>query len=439
MSKDNVKDAQNKAVSKKLVTSINCTTFSDIEPQDVDWLWYERIAIGKVTVIAGDPGLGKSLMTAALAAHISTGSAWPVDHATCPVGDVLIMSAEDDPDDTIRPRLDAAGADVAHVHYIGLVNDFQQDGTAYQRGFDLDNDLDLISRLVKEHPNTRLVIIDPVSAYLGRTDSHNNAQMRGLLAPLSAFATENGIAIVCVTHLNKGSGTNAMHRITGSLALVAAARASYLVTKDTDDPKRRLMLPMKNNLGDDQHGFAYSIAVADNGAPYILWEEGPVEVSADDALNNVEETEEDTTALGEAKEWILAQLESGAVPSEEMLSKAKKDGIAIKTLRRAKTDLKIESTRKNGYWSWIAPEGTYKENSKMANNCAHSDGHLTPLAENCINTEGSDSQDSQDGKDGHMASAEKRKHISGRELHAQEWQKRQGDSNFTDQEFQPGE
>jgi RecA-family ATPase len=209
----------------------------------------------------------------------------------------------------------------------------------------------LITNLLKERPKTRLVIIDPVSAFLGSTDSHNNAQMRGLLAPLSALATDNGIAIVCVTHLNKGSGTNAMHRITGSLALVAAARASYLVTKDPDDPKRRFMLPMKNNLGDDQHGFAYSIAVDENGAPYVLWENEPVQVSADDALNNVEETVDDITARDEAKEWLLTQLENGAVPSNKMLSKAKKDGIAIKTLRRAKTDLKVGSIRKDGHWS----------------------------------------------------------------------------------------
>ena len=368
-------DAKIDALGKeKLVTSISCTTFSNIEPQEIDWLWYERIAIGKVTVIAGDPGLGKSLITSALASHVSNGAAWPVDRATCEAGDVLILSAEDDPDDTIRPRLDAAGADVSKVHYVGLVNDYRHDGTPYKRGFDIDTDLDLIERLIKSHPGTRVVSIDPVSAFLGKTDSHNNAQMRGLLAPLSALAAKYKIAIILVTHLNKGSATNAMHRITGSLALVAAARASYLVSKDPDNPVRRLMLPMKNNLGGDLYGFAYSIAVAENGAPYVLWEDKLVEVTADDVLNNVDESDEDTPARDEAKAWILAQLENGAVPSKEIFCKARQDGIAKRTLDRAKSALEIESTRKDGHWSWIAPDGTYK--TKNANACDHVGGNL---------------------------------------------------------------
>jgi len=244
-----------------------------------------------------------------------------------------------------------------------------------------------------------------------------------LLAPLSALAAKYKIAIICVTHLNKGSGTNAMHRITGSLALVAAARASYLVSKDPDDPKRRLMLPMKNNLGDDLHGFAYSITVAENGAPYVLWEDKPVEVTADDVLNNVDESDDDLSARDEAKDWILAQLENGAVPSNEILSKAKKDGIAIRTLKRAKADLKIESTRKDSHWSWIAPEGTYKENSKSAEHCDHIGDTLAPLAENRTNIEDQEAQESQECQECHDISAGKIDTLN-RESTAQNWRKR---------------
>ena len=349
---------------KRIVTGLSSKQYSMIHPQAIDWLWPGRIAIGKLTLIAGDPGLGKSMVSVALAAHVSNGSAWPVDKADCPVGEVLMLSAEDDPGDTIRPRLDAAGAKVCRVRNIGLIDDLDKDGMPYKRGFDMSCDLPLLDDLLLTVPDCRLVIIDPISAYLGNTDSHNNANVRGLLTPIGELATRHNVAIVAVTHLNKGGGGNAMYRATGSLAFVAAARASYLVTKDEDDPARRLFLPMKNNLGDDQHGFAYHIEVGENGAPFIVWEPDAVEVSADEALSIRDDYQPERD---EAKKWLLEELGHGTTQVADLQQQAKLAGHSWRTVQRAKSELKVTARRsgfgKSGTWSWHLPDGTFNNHA----------------------------------------------------------------------------
>ncbi len=348
----------------KITTRLTSTSYADIQPQEIDWLWPGRIAIGKLTLIAGDPGLGKSMISVALAAHVSNGSAWPVDKAKCPVGEVLMLSAEDDPGDTIRPRLDAAGANVSRVRNIGLIDDLDKEGMPYKRGFDMSCDLPLLDDLLLMVPDCRLVIIDPLSAYLGNTDSHNNANVRGLLAPIGELATRHSVSIVAITHLNKGASGNAMYRATGSLAFVAAARASFLVTKDKDDPSRRLFIPMKNNLGEDQTGFAYHIDCADSGAPFIAWEPDAVEVSADEALsiNDDGHTERD-----DAKKWLLEELGHGATLVSELKKQANLSGHSWRTVQRAKNELNVTAKRtgfgKSGTWSWHVPDGTFNNHA----------------------------------------------------------------------------
>jgi AAA domain len=217
---------------------------SDIKPQPIRWLWPGRIARGKVTVIAGHPGLGKSQVTASMAAIVSTGGQWPVDRSSCERGHVVIMSAEDDPGDTIRPRLEAAGADLTRVHIIDAVADgYRADGTQCQRGFRLDADTARLGTMLAQIGDVRLVVIDPITAYLGETDSHKNAEIRALLMPLADLAAKHGAAVLCISHLTKAGNTDVLMRVMGSLAFVAAARAAYVVARDQDDPARRLFLP----------------------------------------------------------------------------------------------------------------------------------------------------------------------------------------------------
>ena len=180
-------DAERRAKKAK-DNAMRMVCMADVEPQPIDWLWPERIARGKVSMLAGDPGLGKSLITIALATAVSTGAKWPVDGGNAPIGSVVMLSAEDAVADTIRPRLDAAGADCTRIHALQMIRDIDQDGNEFERSFSLARDIENLSTVVDELGNCVLITIDPISAYLGGVDSHRNADVRALLSPLAEMA-----------------------------------------------------------------------------------------------------------------------------------------------------------------------------------------------------------------------------------------------------------
>lgn len=333
---------------------------SSVRPEPIRWLWPGKIALGKPTLIAGDPGLGKSMVTANLAAHVSIGRDWP-GGGKCPLGDVIFCSAEDDPGDTIRPRLDAAGADPERVYIVHGVEEVTRNGGHEQRLLNLRRDLEAVEVAATGLPDCRLIVIDPVSAYLGGADSHNNAEVRGLLAPLGDLARKVGAAIVFVTHLNKGSGGSALYRATGSLAFVAAARAAFIVTRDKSDADRRLFLPMKNNLAQDTSGMAYRIQTR-NEVPYVQWEAVPVTITAEEALQRDDDGDHESTLAADAEDWLRDVLSLGAVPSKEIEAAAKSAGYSWTTIRRAQAAIGIKPRRTGGAgaegkWVWQLPEG----------------------------------------------------------------------------------
>jgi putative DNA primase/helicase len=328
---------------------------ADIEPLEISWLWWQRIALGKACLVAGDPGLGKSLMTTDMAARISVGGPWPVDGTPAPLGSVLIVSAEDDAADTIVPRLLAAGADLTRVHILECVRDFDTHGNAQLRELSLEDDIALIEARVAEIGDCRLVIVDPISAYMGRVDTHRNSEVRGVLAPLTKLAQRLGVALVIVTHLNKATGTNANYRVTGSIAFTAAVRSSLLVTKDREDPTRRLVLPGKNNLGPDSiGGLAYRVAQSAAGTPYIELEPDPIMISADEALEPL--SEEQATARDDAKSFLRDALANGPVLVKELQKQSKAAGIAWRTMERAKSELGCHAGKRQfaAGWFWSA-------------------------------------------------------------------------------------
>lgn len=307
------------------------------------------------------------MLTASLAAHVSTGRVWPAGGGACPIGDTLFVSAEDDPADTIRPRLDAAGADPRRVHIVAGVESIDTRGNPERRLLSLKRDLAAIVEAVRSLSSCRLIVIDPVSAYMDGADSHNNAEVRGLLAPLSDLAREIGAAIVAVTHLNKGAGGSALYRATGSLAFVAAARAAFLVTRDKGDPDRRLFLPLKNNLANDANGMAYAI-LETKGVPFVAWEDAPVSISADDALGRPEEADHENTLADAAEEWLREVLACGPVKSDDVKQHAKDAGYSWSTIRRAQAAIGIKPKRTGGAgaegrWTWSLPEG--EESNQM--------------------------------------------------------------------------
>jgi hypothetical protein len=338
---------------------------ADVRPEPVRWLWPQRIARGKLTLLAGDPGLGKSFLTLDLAARVSRGDGWPDGTALKGPGGVVLMSAEDDPADTIRPRLDSAGADVQRIVLLSAVRYTDaESGKSSDRQVCLQTDLAALEQAIRETPDCRLVVIDPITAYLGGTDSHKNAEIRGLLAPLAELAQRYGVAILAVTHLNKAAGMSALYRAMGSLAFVAAARAVWLVIRDADDPsgKRRLLLPAKNNIGNDRSGLAFALQSAPMGSMAVVtWEPTPVDVSADDALAPRDgRRKRASPVLDEAMEWLRGQLTGGPRPAKELKAAADADGIKWPAVRRAKGELRVVATRDGfgaaGAWVWTLPE-----------------------------------------------------------------------------------
>ena len=204
-----------------------------------------------MTLFAGDPGLGKSLVTLDIAARVTCGHEWPDHEENGQPGSVVILSAEDDAADTIRPRLEAAKADLSKVHILQAVRRARASGETSLEHFSLETDLVALQDAAVSLGDVWLIVIDPISAYLGNTDSHVNAKVRGLLAPLAQLASSLQTAVVAVDHLNK-SNLPALYRPGGSIAFVAAARAVWLFAKNPDDAAQRLMLPGKLNLAPDQ-------------------------------------------------------------------------------------------------------------------------------------------------------------------------------------------
>ena len=330
---------------------------SDIPPKPLEWLWPGRFPLNKPSLIGGHPGLAKSQIATYAAANTTTGRSWP-DGSPCEYpGDVAILSAEDDAEDTLVPRLIAAEADLERVHIIHGAPGAQ----GVERAINLQKDLDKLENTVARL-GVRLVIIDPISAYLGATDSHKDAEVRGLLAPLSTIAARHRAAILAVTHFNKGGGSDAIMRFMGSVAVVAAMRAVWAVVLDpySEQPGRRLLLPVKSNLGPDLGGLAYTVepVVLDNGieTSRVQWQDGAVHISADHALAAPTRDRGSGDALGTAKEFLRDTLAAGPVPCAEIRQAAEAENLGSRTVQQAKKDLGIVSKKQGHAWIWTFPD-----------------------------------------------------------------------------------
>ena len=318
------------------------------ERTEVAWLWPGRIPLGKITVLAGDPGLGKSFITLDIAARVSTGAPWPDDLDTPqPARSVVLLSAEDDIGDTILPRLEGARANLKRIAALRGIR--KPTGSV---PFCLDRDLPNLERAVAQGPDVGLVIVDPITAYVGGVDMNSNPEVRGLLAPLADLAMRRSVAIVLVTHLNKGNGGGkGIYRISGSLALPAAARAAMLAVKDADNPERRLLLPTKMNVGRAAQGLAYRIAAgAQGGEPVVQWEDGPVVISADEAVRAEEAPAEQGGAIEEAAAFLRELLKDGPVAATQVQEEAGPLGISEHAIKRARARIGVVSRRAGQKW-----------------------------------------------------------------------------------------
>jgi putative DNA primase/helicase len=315
----------------------------------IKWLWRDRFAIGKLGIIAGLPDEGKGQTLAFIAAQVTNGGEWPMNEGRSPLGSVVIFSDEDDPNDTSVPRFAAADADLDRIHIIKMVRD-DKNGS---RMFSLVSDIEALRRKIIEIGDVRLVLIDPISAYLGvgKVDSFRGTDVRAVLTPLTMLAVDTKAAVIGVMHFNKKTDvTNALLRISDSLAFGAVARHVYGVIDDAEN-KRKLFVRAKNNVAakSKNQTLSYRFGVRTVGtdeatgatieAPYILWESEYVDVTAVEAMQAAAESKS-PAAKNEAMKFLGDMLATGPVLKTEIEETAKANGISERTLFRAKRDLR---------------------------------------------------------------------------------------------------
>lgn len=339
---------------------LDVVTFDKIPMRAIEWLWPNRIPLGKVTIFAGLPGEGKGLTWVNIAASVTTAASYPDSPNPLPPSDALILSSEDDSDDAVKPRLVAAGADVSRCTELrGVV--VSGDTTTE---WNLDSNLHELAKYLTEHPSTRLVVVDPASNHLAATKMNNEQELRRVLLALGRLARKFSVAFICVIHLNKKEDLTAVLRVSGA-GFVGAARASWLFCRDKDEESRHLMLPIKcNYMPEGTPGLSFRIEAApvtidekNVSTPRIVWT-GNSEVLANDALNR---DEEKTAKLEAAKAFLLTfGLDRKSIPATTIEAHASTQRISIKTLRRAKRELGIRSDKDpahNGRWLWtLMPE-----------------------------------------------------------------------------------
>lgn len=323
-----------------------------VEPELVEWLWFNRIPLGKLSLLVGDPGQGKSFLSIYMAAQVTTGKPWPDIGVPNLKGSVIMITAEDGIADTVRIRADAAGADVEKIRIL--------EGVTNEKGefdfFNLIKYLPALERAIQETKDVRLVILDPITSYLGTIDSHKNSAVRGALAPLSKLAEKHKVAVVAISHLNKNTALQAIYRTMGSLAFTAAARAVWAVSKDEGDENksRRFFMPLKTNLSIEPTCLAFSIKDSK-----VVFEDQPVDINPEETLSN--DKSEDKSALSQASIWLKEALEDGPIASNDIFRMAKENHISDATVRRAKQKLGVESYReglsKDKKWFWRLPDG----------------------------------------------------------------------------------
>jgi putative DNA primase/helicase len=320
------------------------TCLADVTPEAVTWIWPGRVAAGKLNLIVGDPGLGKSFVTLDMVGRYTTGREWPDGSPSVPIGTAILLSAEDGLADTIRPRLDALGADPARVYHVGTVVEGRD-----ERGIQLA-DVEALERAILQR-DAGLVVIDPVSAYIGEKDSHRDSDVRGLLAPLAQLAERHRVTIVGVMHLSKGTQRAAIHRPIGSIAFVGAARVVLAVAVDPDCEGRRLFAPIKNNLSRPAAVLAFSIPEG-----RLVYESQAVDgIDINDVLRGPTVDRDERLACDE---WLQALLAEGPVLVKEIQREAKAAGMSWSTVERAKMRLRVRATKDglSGPWSWEFPK-----------------------------------------------------------------------------------
>jgi putative DNA primase/helicase len=361
--------------------TLDIVRMSTIRLEAVRWIWPNRLARGKVTIMSGMPFLGKSHIAIDAAARITRGMEWPDStegESYAPLGSVLMLSAEDAAKDTTGPRLKVANADMDRIDVVRMVT--ERDGS--RRLFKLQTDLQLLTAKISElrdaGSDVVLFIIDPISAYMGEKEGNTITSFRPVLSQLAEFAESNDVAVLAIHHPPK-TADNAMHAFSGSLAFIAAPRIGFVVTKE-EGSDRRLMLAVGSNISAQAEGLGFYIVehmlnlTAAGGrlrgrikTTRLEWDRRAVAVSASEALRAASGKER-APRQRDAAEFLATTLRTGAVDQLEVLEAAAAQGISKRTLYRAKEKLKVRSVRNtfDGGWSWRLPPRNEDEGGDRA-------------------------------------------------------------------------
>lgn len=321
-----------------MTTDKSYTLLSTVKTQPIKWLWQDRIPLGELTIIDGDPGCNKSGLTLDLAARVSTGREMP-DGSPGLHGGVVLIQAEDSLTKTVPLRATAAGADLDRIAVPDKVN--------------IPKDLTRIERTVVA-VKAKLIIIDPLMCFVDANANKEQA-VRGALTPLRNFADSNDLAVVVVRHLNKSGGRNALYRGGGSIGITATVRSEFLVAPSPDDEHLRVLAHVKSNLAPKAPSLVFEPVGVDGGFR-IEWR-GESDYTAADLLTKPKDTR---PALDTAVAILLKALADGPVEAIEVQQRATSAGISLRTFERAKKELGVMTYRKgNGRhrpWFWQLPE-----------------------------------------------------------------------------------
>jgi putative DNA primase/helicase len=338
---------------------------SDLKPEPIQWLWKNWLARGKLHILAGAPGQGKTTISIALAATVSVGGRWP-DGSQCEQGNILIWSGEDDAKDTLLPRLLAAGADREKCYFVS--------GTSVNgdvRSFDPSRDLPALEREANRIGGLSLIIVDPVvSAVTG--DSHKNTEVRRDLQPVVDMGSRLNASVLGISHFSKGgAGSDPAMRVVGSVAFIAVARIVLVAAKvksEEGEEDRRIFARAKSNIGPDDGGFEYIIdqtePIPGIQASRILWG-SPLNGTAKELLADPEkennEGDDSKDAITLAMDFLLEVLADGLTPVKDVQKQARDNGIAPRTLRRAAERLQVIRKKGTGNaWYWKLPKANFK-------------------------------------------------------------------------------
>lgn len=321
----------------KIISSTN------VEVREINWLWYPFIPRGKVTILQGDPGEGKSTFMLTLAAYLTRGEALPFTDCGEPPDPITVLyqSTEDDYDDTIVPRFIKAGGIRDRLAFI--------DESEYPLTFDDDRILEGIKQT-----GAKLLVLDPLASYIGDCSLNASNEVRQKFNALINAARETDCAIVVVNHMNKMPGLKAIYRTPGSIDVAGAVRSILLLARDPDEEDKRYLVQTKMNLA--SKGDALEFRIEDDGIKFT----GITDKTADEILRKqdfVSGIGRPDVKLQEAKEVIEELLAAGtAVPAEDCEAVLKKNGIRRSTAQTAKRELGIESVRIQDRWYWKLPE-----------------------------------------------------------------------------------